>query len=396
MLHLPKGLPPPSAEDIALSLQLSGLIREDIAAAGGLLSFARFMEMALYTPGLGYYAGGRRKFGEHGDFITAPECSALFSRCLARVYAAVSASLAGCDCILEFGAGSGVMAADVLAELERLGVLPDSYLILELSGDLRARQEQTLVARVPHLVERVRWLARLPSSIRGVVLANEVVDAMPVHRFVVHENDIAELCVAWEGERFVWRESLPASGPLREGVMRLQHDLGSQNFCPGYCSELNPMGPAWVQSVASTLDAGVVLVIDYGFPSREYYHPDRSQGTLMCHYHHRAHGDPLILVGLQDITAHVDFTALALAGCEAGLDVLGYTSQAHFLLESGLTEMLAASDPAQIRDHLSVTQQVKRLTLPSEMGELFKVLALGKAVPEPLLGFVKHDRRARL
>jgi SAM-dependent MidA family methyltransferase len=380
-------LPSPTAEEQAHHEKLVQRLREEMAAAGGAIAFDRFMELALYAPGLGYYVAGTHKFGEHGDFITAPELGSLFARCLARPCQSLLAGLGGGD-ILEAGAGSGALAADLLLELESLGQLPERYLVLELGAELRARQNETIKRQAPHLFGRVHWLADLPGDFRGVVLANEVLDAMPVTRFKVTQNGIDELCVAWANDGFVWREK-PADASLRERVEPL-------GLAAGYTSEINLRAEAWVRSVAGSLKQGALLLIDYGFPRAEFYHPQRAQGTLMCHYRHQAHGDPLRLAGLQDITAHVDFSAIAEAGVDAGLTLMGYTSQATFLLGCGLEQIMAASDPNDVRVHLALTQQIKKLTLPHEMGELFKVLALGRGVREPLPGFTLQDRRARL
>ncbi len=383
----PRALPTPTAEELAHQEQLAQRLREEMAAAGGAIPFDRFMELALYAPGLGYYAAGKHKFGELGDFVTAPELGPLFARCLARPCRSLLAGQGGGE-ILEVGAGSGVLAADLLRELESLGQLPEHYLILELSAALRARQAETLRQKVPHLFGRVRWLDELPRDFRGLVLANELLDAMPVTRFKITETGINELYVGRENQRFVWREKI-ANEPVRARIEPL-------GLMPGYISEINLRAEAWVRSVADVLKQGVLLLIDYGFPRAEFYHPQRAQGTLMCHYRHQAHDDPLRLVGLQDITAHVDFSAIAEAGIDAGLELLGYTSQAAFLLGSGLEQIMSASDPGDTRAHFELTQQIKKLTLPHEMGELFKVMALARGVHEALPGFTFQDRRGRL
>jgi SAM-dependent MidA family methyltransferase len=380
-------LPSPTAEEQAHHDKLTQRLREEMAAAGGAIAFDRFMELALYAPGLGYYAAGKHKFGERGDFVTAPELGSLFARCLARPCQSLLAELGGGD-ILEAGAGSGVLAADLLLELESLGRLPGRYLILELSAELRAHQTETIRRKSPHLFGRVHWLADWPGDFRGMVLANELLDAMPVTRFKVTENGVNELYVAWENQGFVWQEQ-PASASLRARVDLL-------GLATGYSSEINLRAEAWVRRVADSLKQGAMLLIDYGFPRAEFYHPQRAQGTLMCHYRHQAHDDPLRLAGLQDITAHVDFSAIAEAGIGAGLALLGYTSQAAFLLGGGLEQIMAASDPNDTRAHLALTQQIKKLTLPHEMGELFKVIAFARGVREPLPGFTLQDRRGRL
>jgi SAM-dependent MidA family methyltransferase len=383
----PHALPPPTAEEQAHSARLQQRLREEIAACGGSISFARFMELALYAPGLGYYAAGKHKFGAPGDFITAPEIGSLFARCLARPCRSILAQLGGGD-ILEAGAGSGALAADLLLELEALDRLPERYLILELSDELRDRQAETLRCKAPHLLKHIRWLDTLPGSFRGMVLANELLDAMPVERFRITKDDVQQLHVAWENDRFVWREK-----QADEAIWRRIEPLA---LPPGYTSEINLQAEAWVRSVADILKQGVMLLVDYGFPRAEFYHPQRSDGTLMCHYRHRAHDDPLTLIGLQDITAHVDFTAIAEAGTGTGVSLLGYTSQAAFLIGCGLEQLMSVSDPEDVRTHLGLTQQVKKLTSPHEMGELYKVIALGRGVREPFPGFAGHDRRGRL
>ena len=383
----PRALPLPTAEEQAQSDKLQRLIREEIASSGGEIPFARFMELVLYAPGLGYYAAGQRKFGAGGDFVTAPELGSLFARCLARPCLSILAELGSGD-ILEVGAGSGVLASDLLLELESLNCLPAHYFILELGAELKTRQAETLRRKAPHLVHRVQWLDTLPASFSGILLANELLDAMPVERFKVTENGVHQLLVAWENDRFRWRE--------KTADIAIRARLDPLSLPPNYTSEINLQAEAWIRSVADILKQGVLLLIDYGFPRAEFYHSQRTHGTLMCHYHHRAHDDPLIFIGLQDITAHVDFTAIAEAAVETGLSLLGYTSQAAFLISSGLEQLVAASDPEKTRDHLELTQQIKKLTLPHEMGELYKVMALGRGIKEPLLGFSLQDRRGRL
>jgi SAM-dependent MidA family methyltransferase len=382
-------LPPPSAEQLAHSEALQAHIREVMAAEWGRISFARFMELALYAPGLGYYSAGSRKFGEGGDFVTAPELSPLFSRALARQCQEVLSRIGGN--ILEFGAGRGVMAADILAELERLGTLPENYFILEISADLRERQRETINEKVPQLADRVVWLDALPQSFEGVVLGNELLDAMPVHRFRIHGGEPHELFVMWDGERFVLDEE-PADAALYPRLKALQNEL---HLSEGYDSEINLMAEEWVAGLGQWLKRGVALLIDYGFPRAEYYHPQRSGGTLMCHYRHRAHDDALALIGLQDITAHVDFTGVAEAALAAGLSVRGFANPGNFLIGCGLTELLAA-EGGDAKAQLSRAAEVKTLTLPAEMGELFKVIALTRGWEGGLRGFVLRDERSRL
>ncbi|MCW8908409.1 MAG: SAM-dependent methyltransferase [Sedimenticola sp.] len=387
-------LPEPDPDARAHSLKLVELIRQEIAQAGGRLPFDHYMERVLYAPGLGYYAAGARKFGQAGDFVTAPELSPLFARCLARQCSEVLAGLEPGGDILEVGAGSGILAADLLQELERLDSLPGRYLILDLSPELQQRQRRTLSQRVPHLLPRVTWLSAFPGEgFRGVVLANELLDAMPVHRFRVSDGDIQEQFVEARGERFelTWRE--PETPGLAQAVKRVLSGLEVED---GFESEINLRAGPWLASLAVSLQQGVVLLIDYGHSRAEYYHPARNRGTLMCHYRHRAHPDPLVYPGLQDITAHVEFTAVAEAAQGAGFQVAGYTTQAYFLMASGLDRLVAASDPDDVAGHMALVEGVKRLTLPTEMGERFKVLGLIRDWSAPLLGFAMRDLRERL
>ncbi len=385
------GFPEPDAEALAHSDRLTELIRREIERGDGRIGFDRFMELALYAPGLGYYSSGTRKFGEGGDFITAPEVSPLFARCLARQCRQVLKEMPE-GRLLEIGAGSGVLGADLLAELQALDRLPEQYLILEVSADLRERQRQTLQGRIHRLLDRVRWLDDLPEAgFTGLVIANEVLDAMPVHRFRCRGGQVQEGCVAWQDGRFV-----PLWAPARSGALEKAVKDGLGPPADGYESEINLRARPWLQALGERIAAGVLLLIDYGYPRREYYQPQRSRGTLMCHYRHRAHPDPFLWVGLQDITAHVDFTAVAEAGEAAGLALAGYTTQAHFLIGCGLDRVLAESNPEDLASHLALMQGAKRLTLPSEMGERFKVLALARAWKPPLMGFAVRDLRDRL
>lgn len=380
-------LPEPSPEALAHSRRVAEHIRSEIAAAGGWLSFARYMELALYAPGLGYYMAGARKLGPEGDFVTAPEISELFGHTLARQVREILS--AGGDEVLEIGAGSGALAASVLAELERLDALPSRYLILELSPDLRSRSRDTLAARVPQLMDRVAWLNRLPPSFRGCVLGNEVLDAMPVHLVCRDGDEILERGVIDTQQGFAWSARVP-------GAALQPHVDPSLLPVPGYRTEIHLAARGFVRSLAHVLERGVALFIDYGFPRHEYYHPQRTRGTLMCHYRHRAHDDPFFLPGLQDITSHIDFSAIAHAAADEGMAILGYTTQAQFLVNCGITEALSRSSPEDSRAYLPLAQQVQKLTHPAEMGELFKVIAFGRGVPQPLLGFIAGDRRHTL
>ncbi|MBL8502757.1 MAG: SAM-dependent methyltransferase [Rhodocyclaceae bacterium] len=375
-------MPEPDADAAAASAQLAERIREEIRRAGGWIPFSRYMELALYAPGLGYYSGGARKFGAAGDFVTAPELSPLFAQCLAVQLAQIMGRSA--PRLLEAGAGSGILAAELLLALERLGALPERYEILELSGELRARQQETLLARAPRLAARVGWLEALPESFSGALVANELLDALPVEVVAWREHGVFARGVGLEDGAFAWRER-PAEGALLAVP-------GRPTFTPPYVSEVGLAARAWIAEWGRILRRGALLLLDYGFPQREVYHPQRAEGTLMCHYRHHAHADPFWLPGLNDITAHVDFTAIAEAGHEAGLDVLGYTSQAQFLLNCGLAQLLEARQEDGAVAYATLASGAQKLISPAEMGELFKVLMLGKEIDAPLLGFTSGDR----
>jgi SAM-dependent MidA family methyltransferase len=386
--------PPPAADDAARhSARLTALIRTEIAAAGGLLPFDRFMDLALYAPGLGYYVAGTVKFGADGDFVTAPEVSPLFGACLAVQCAEALNRLGGGD-LLEFGAGSGALAGAVLRELERLGTLPHHYLILEPSPDLQERQRTRIAAEVPHLVGRCEWLMRLPQTLRGVVLANEVLDAMPVHRFRIGpEGDPLEVFVT-DGQDTLGEVAAPIRSAGLAAALAALHEAGLAGT-PGYTSEINLRAGPWVAALGETLDAGLVLLIDYGYPATAYYQADRVMGTLMCHLRHQAHADPYRAIGLQDITAHVDFSAVARAGLAAGFEVAGFATQAQFLIGCGIDHLLSRG-PDALDDPIDRMQAVKQLMLPSAMGERFKVLGLARGVEDPWCGFSMRDLRDRL
>lgn len=389
----PSALPTPDAAALAVSAQLTEQMRKFMQQAGGRIPFDHFMELALYAPGLGYYVAGSRKFGEAGDFITSPEISPLFAQCLARQAKEVLNRLDEGD-ILEFGAGSGILAADMLAELHKLDSLPDRYLIMEVSPELRERQRETLRGRVPKMLERIVWLDHLPTTFNGLVLANELLDAMPVSRFRYTHDGVEECFVEYDDTGFKEVFSTTRTAGLEAAVSGIGVACGG--LAEGYVSEINLRQGAWLKALSGMLDQGAVLLIDYGYPCIEYYHPQRSTGTLMCHYRHRAHPDPFHWTGLQDITAHVDFTAVAKAAVETGFDLAGYTTQAQFLMASGLDELLSSSDPNDLAKHMALVQGVKQLTLPTEMGEKFKVLALVKGIFDDLSGFKLRDMRHRL
>lgn len=394
MKHKQVELPVPDTEAGERSQALCNRIQILCEDNGGAINFGRYMWQALYSPGLGYYTGGLQKFGEQGDFITAPEVSPLFSRCLARQVSDVLSN-SGHPRILEFGAGSGVMAADMLLELEQLGTLPDKYMILELSAELQNRQQETISSKAAHLLGSVVWLNSLPAEeFNGVVLANEVLDAMPVECFRKSDSGIELLYVHSENGELS-TEYMPADENAETAVRKIEERRGG-GLPGGYCSEFNPAISGWLESISDVMKSGLVLLIDYGYTTNEYYHEERNQGTLMCHYHHRAHPDSLWYPGLQDITAFVDFSDVAYSALDAGFDVSGYTSQAIFLMATGLGELhqlMVTDDPKQ---QIMLAQQIKTLTLPSEMGERFKVMALTKNYDEPLRGFAMQDYRNKL
>lgn len=377
---------------LEISRRLAELVRTEIAAAGGLLPFDCFMELALYAPGLGYYVGGAQKLGAGGDFITAPEISPLFGACVAAQCAEALERLGGGD-ILEFGPGSGILAVGVLAELDRLGTLPERYLLLEPSPDLAARQRATVAQRLPDLADRCHWLERLPRGLRAVVLANEVLDAMPVHRFRIAAEGAIEECFVRDGAQGLLEIWAPArSAGLREAVSALQADGLAAS--PGYCSEVNlRLGP-WLKALGEGMEAGLVLLIDYGYPRGSYYQQDRAMGTMMCHLRHRAHDNPYRHLGLQDITAHVDFSAASSAGRAAGFELAGFATQAHFLMGCGIDSLLETANARA--SNPSLLLGVKQLMLPSAMGERFKVLGLARDIAGPWRGFAVRDLSDRL
>ena len=379
-------LPEPTPDAREHSNRVAEHIHGEITASGGWISFARYMELALYAPGLGYYSAGAKKLGKAGDFVTAPEISPLYGQTLARQVKQVLE--AGFDEVLEVGAGSGALAATLLEELERSGTAPRNYLILELSADLRERSRDTLAARVPHLLERVAWLNRLPPVFSGVVLGNEVLDAMPVHVVRVQSGKVEEGGVGVRNDRLNWSWRLASGGAL-DAARALE-------LPEGFRTEIQLAAQGFVRSLSGVLEKGVAFFVDYGFPQNEYYHPQRKDGTLMCHYRHYAHADPFFLPGLQDITSHVDFSAMAEAAREGGLEVAGYTSQAQFLVNCGITEVMSRTPAEDVAKFLPLANQANRLMSPAEMGELFKVIALARGFSRPLLGFGEGDKRGTL
>lgn len=383
-------LPTPDPEAQAHSQRLQQFIVKEIIAADGWISFGRYMEAVLYAPGLGYYTAGARKFGSAGDFVTAPEMTGLFGQALALQLQEIMRRSA--PRILEVGAGSGRLAADLLLALERLDYLPKQYQILDISTELRQRQQETIAAAAPHLQHLVEWLDRLPETFSGVVLANELLDALPAEIVAWREGGIFNRGVTVDAEGcFTWSER-SATGALLAAAA----EIGEQcQLPPGFESEISMAARAWTTEWANHLACGALLLIDYGFPRREFYHQQRGRGTLMCHYRHLAHPNPFYLPGLQDVTVHVDFTAIIAAAHSAGLGLLGYTSQGQFLLNCGILERLAEL-PNESLDYIRAAGAVNKLLMPHEMGELFKVIAIGRGIDEDLCGFAKGDQSHRL
>jgi SAM-dependent MidA family methyltransferase len=375
-------LPDPGADERAHSDRLLQLLRTQIAAHGP-MSFAQYMERCLYAPGLGYYSAGKTKFGEAGDFVTAPELGGLFARCVANAMQPVMAMLGAQADFLELGGGSGAFAEAALLALAEVGTPPRRYLILEPSADLRERQRERLAGALPaDLNARVAWLDRPPEEAwRGVLFANEVVDALPTTRFTLRAGEVYEEHVTLDGEGRLMRTDRPADALVAGAVRHLERDLG-RPFEDGYRSEVLPQLPYWVQAVAGSLEAGVMLFVDYGYVRREYYLPERREGTLIAHYRHHAHADPFHLPGLNDLTASVDFTALAEAGNSAGFGVAAYLPQAQFLLASGLQgafEQAHAQAPDDFARH-RLAQEVRRLTMPEQMGERFQAMLFARGL----------------
>lgn len=347
------------------------------------------MDAALYTPGLGYYSGGAKKFGLAGDFVTAPEISPLFAQTIARqtqqVLKALLAQGQQGD-ILELGAGTGRFAKDLLLEMAKLEVLPARYLILEVSAYLREVQQATLQAALPSdLFARLVWLESLPEYFDGLIFANEVLDALPVHIVKKNAKDLIEMGVVTQPDGLAWQERPVINPPLQDFVSAL-------NLQAGYTTEVCLSASGLVASLANMLRTGMLLMIDYGFSRAEYYHPQRNQGTLMCHYRHRSHGDPLIYLGLQDITAHVDFTRVAEAGVGNGLELIGFVTQAQFLINAGITELLQSVPATDSAQYLPLVASAQKLLSPAEMGDLFKVIAFEKNLDLPFIGFSSGDK----
>jgi SAM-dependent MidA family methyltransferase len=370
-------LPQPDAVSAAHSERCADYIRSRIHDAGGSISFAEFMHYALYAPRLGYYSAGTRKFGDDGDFVTAPEISPVLR------------NVPG-GAILEFGAGSGRLALEVLRTLDELDALPTEYSIMEVSADLRERQQRLLRRELPGIADRISWLDRMPETQRGVVIANEVLDALPVERFMRRSGGVCQLRVGDEGGEFVFVDE-PAPDILAAAVESIEKDIG-ERLPDNYVSEVSLAAPAWLRDVAQMLEHGMILLFDYGVSRREYYAPDRNEGWLRCHFRHRAHSDPLILTGIQDLTAWVDFSAIAEVAERGGLEILGYVSQSQFLLAGDIEAELQDFADMPIESQLQTAAQIKMLTLPGEMGENVKCLGLARGdIPRPA-AFDSADR----
>lgn len=377
-------LPIPSPEAQKHSQQLVELIQQKITDAGGWIDFAEFMHAALYTPGLGYYSAGNKKFGLGGDFITAPEISSLFGQTLANQFAQVMQATQGH--VLELGAGTGKLAADVLQALTQLDCLPDQYYILEVSDHLRQVQLEYLKQHLPdNLVQRIVWLNKLPDEFSGVIIGNEVLDAIPVHLIHTDNQQIYDRGVITTAQGFDWLDKPLTEPHLLDAVKNL-------HLPDGYLTELCPAANGLIRSLAQILESGAVFMIDYGFAAREYYHPQRNQGTLMCHYQQLAHTDPLVYVGLQDITAHVDFTAIAETGVDSGLHLAGFCTQAQFLMNCGVLDVMSQVSPHDMARYAPLAAAAQKLLSPAEMGDLFKVIAFTKNIEEPLLGFASGEK----
>lgn len=381
-------VPPPDSDQITISQALFEKICTTAGTDNG-IPFDEFMRLALYDPELGYYSAGKYKIGKDGDFITAPEIGSVFAYCIADQCQQILLSIPK-GSILEAGAGHGRLAVDLLLQLEQRNSLPDKYLILELSHSLRTVQRETIQNDVPHLIDRIEWIDTFPNEFHGIILGNELLDAMPVELFEISKAGPVSLNVKCDRDGFQYTYNRDQTSA------QITDRLNPLKLPAGYRSELNFQAEAWIRSAADSLAEGVLLLIDYGFPRAEYYHPQRQQGTLMCHYRHHNHDNPFVLIGLQDITAHVDFTAMAEAAVDSNLDVLGYTSQAAFLMTCGLEQLMKQSNPEDSAKHLTLTTEINKLTHPSEMGELFKVIAFGKHYNESLKGFQLQDQRHRL
>ncbi len=386
-------LPEPGSDAAQRSKALSVRIRQEINNHGGRISFARFMEMALYHPEFGYYNSYDIKIGAKGDFVTAPEISPLFAQCIARQVRQI-AEIFGVANILEVGAGNGRMAKDLLLELQNLGYLPQHYYIYEVSPAMRKKQVATISTECPDLLHHVVWLDEMPERIQGVIIANEVLDALPVHSFCVENGAIKERCVVWKNDEFAWEAGTPTSSEIAESALEIANHYNLDN---GYESEINLNIKQFIRALTNTLERGIILLADYGYGQKEYYHPKRNHGTLTCFYQHNKYDNPLVLPGLMDITAHVDFTKVVEAAADYDCDLKGFTNQTSFLLSCGLADIVAEQEHQLTSiEKVHLHRAVKMLTMPTEMGEVVKFMGFAKKVTIPLLGFGLHDRRRDL
>lgn len=371
--------------------KLKAKIIERISQNAGVIAFSEFMQMALYESELGYYKNQLRKFGQQGDFITAPEMGDLFARSIAN-------SITDClnkqdlnNNIFELGAGSGALAADLLSELKMTNALPDKYYILESSASLQSLQKQTLESKVPELAERVIWLDRLPDNFHGIIIANEVADALPCEVIQMSGGRWQYLGVAYNGEQFIWQSTTEVA---KVDLPKTLHQLNS--YTDGYTTELRPLLNGWINGLANSLNTGSILLFDYGYPQAELYHPQRIEGSLRAFSRHQAHSQVFELVGLEDITSHVDFTQVAISAINAGLQVDGFTTQMGYLLENGILEMGSSAVEQNLEKHYLYSQQVQKLTSPGQMGEVVKVIKMNKNTAISPKGFQLQDHLCRL
>ncbi len=389
----PDSLPKPDAESAMHSIRVATHLHEQIASAGGEISFAEYMHHVLYAGGLGYYAAGATKFGREGDFVTAPEVSPLFGRIIARQCTELLPQTKDRQ-MLEFGAGSGRLAVDILGALDELAALPTNYLILEVSPDLQNRQRHLLEAELPHLAGKVNWISSAPKNFSGVMIANEVLDALPVERVRRQSSRLMQCSVRSDGDTFAWSERA-APAQLQAAVEAIESDIGMQ-LADGFTTEVALAADHWIAEIARGLVDGAVLLFDYGVARREYYAADRDDGWLRCHFRHHAHSDPLCLPGIQDITSWVDFSAVAAASVKSDLDILGYTSQAHFLMSGGLAAETEALLDLPTAEQIRISGEIKKLTLPGEMGENFKCMGLSAGEIGVPSAFLHRDRTRTL
>ena len=374
-VKIPAGLPKTDPESIIHSARVRDYIFSKIDLAGGSISFSEYMHDALYAPGLGYYVAGMTKFGRNGDFVTAPEVSHLYGRVLANQCAQILDSIPNSS-ILEVGAGTGILAITILKKLGEIGQLPSSYKILEVSPDLIERQRKNISMEVPEFNSVVTWIDTLPADFEGVILANEVADALPFERFIRTKSDVLEVSVTYSDKNFIY-QMRPAKDQLKESVLNIENQLDAR-LAEGYSSEVSLTLEAWGRDLITSLNHGILLVLDYGLGMRDYYHSERDQGWIRCHYRHHAHEEPLIFPGIQDITSWVNFSILARVAIQCGAKISGFTNQSNFLINSGLEKEFVNFKHLSTRDQLTLSKEIKVLTLPSEMGENFKCLGIQK------------------